>query len=213
MAKQLAGVYERLIACGTAEFLEKGYTDASLRTIAEKAETSTSSIYVRFKDKEGLFGAIVEPAAEEFKRRFIAVQETFRAYEKERQVKEVGQYSSSEMLRMIDYIYDHFDAFRLLLDASHGTRFQHFVNELVELEEAYTYEWTETTGCGTEIASGITKELYHVVVTSYFEGVFEIVRHNIGREDAKKYVQKLNAYHQAGFWAIAGVAQDKQVGE
>lgn len=36
---------------------------ASLRTIAAKAETTTGSIYSRFRDKEGLFGALVEPAA------------------------------------------------------------------------------------------------------------------------------------------------------
>ena len=58
MAKQIEGVYERLIACAKDEFLEKGYNDASLRTIAAKAKTSTNSIYVRFGDKAGLFEAI-----------------------------------------------------------------------------------------------------------------------------------------------------------
>ena len=29
----------------------------------DKAETTTGSIYSRFRDKEGLFGALVEPAA------------------------------------------------------------------------------------------------------------------------------------------------------
>lgn len=63
--------------CAKKEFLEKGYTDASLRTIAAEAETSTNSIYVRFKDKEGLFAAIVEPVSEEFISRCLNVQETF----------------------------------------------------------------------------------------------------------------------------------------
>ena len=44
MAKQIEGVYEAVIACAKKEFLEKGYTDASLRTIAQEAGTSTSSI-------------------------------------------------------------------------------------------------------------------------------------------------------------------------
>ena len=51
MAKQIEGVYEAVLACAKKEFLEKGYTDASLRTIAQEAGTSTSSIYTRFKDK------------------------------------------------------------------------------------------------------------------------------------------------------------------
>ena len=61
MAKQIEGVAERILAAAKEEFLDKGYVDASLRTIAAAAETSTNSIYVRFGDKEGLFSAIVEP--------------------------------------------------------------------------------------------------------------------------------------------------------
>lgn len=45
MAKQIEGVYENIIACATKEFLNKGYVDASLRTIATEAHTTTGSIY------------------------------------------------------------------------------------------------------------------------------------------------------------------------
>ena len=63
MTKPIEGVSERILSCAKEGFLEKGYADASLRTIAAKAETTTGSIYSRFRDKEGLFGALVEPAA------------------------------------------------------------------------------------------------------------------------------------------------------
>lgn len=188
--------------CAAKEFLEKGYSDASLRSIAEKAGTSTNSIYVRFRDKEGLFSAIVEPVAEEFMNRFLRVQETFHAFDKEVQQEEMGKYSSDEMLKMIDYIYDHFERFRLLLDASYGTKFQHFVDQLVAVEEEYTYKWMEVTGFQPEVEGAMTRELYHMVVTSYFEGIFEVIRHNISRADAKKYVVMLGKYHHAGFRAI-----------
>lgn len=77
MAKQLEGVSERILNCAKAEFLDKGYTDASLRSIAAAADTSTNSIYVRFGDKEGLFSAIVEPALNEMTERFLKIQEEF----------------------------------------------------------------------------------------------------------------------------------------
>ena len=50
LAKQIEGVYEAVLECAKKEFLEKGYKDASLRTIAQEAGTSTSSIYTRFGD-------------------------------------------------------------------------------------------------------------------------------------------------------------------
>lgn len=202
MAKQIEGVYERILECAKPEFLEKGYTDASLRTIAAKAETSTNSIYVRFKDKEGLFSAIVEPVVDELKDMFQNIQETFHSFDRDTQCREVGQYSSDEMLRMIDYIYDNFDVFRLLLDASYGTRFHNFVNWMVSMEEDYTYKWMEVTGFQLEMEGSMTRDLLHMVFTSYFEGLFEVVRHEINREDAKKYAQMLADYHHAGFLAI-----------
>ena len=204
MAKQIEGVYERILECAKKEFLEKGYTDASLRTIASEAGTSTNSIYVRFKDKEGLFGAIVEPVSEEFMARCLNVQETFHGFDSETQRKEVGKYSGNAMLNMVDYIYDHFEEFCLLLDASYGTKFHNFVDRLVSLEEEYTWKWMEATGSRMDSADGMTEAFYHIMVTSYFEGIFEVVRHKMGREEAKKYVSMMGKYHHAGFLAIVG---------
>ena len=75
MSKQVKGVSEKIEACAKKEFLEKGYVDASLRTIAEEADTTTGSIYSRYGGKEGLFSAIVEPVAREFTENFVSWQE------------------------------------------------------------------------------------------------------------------------------------------
>ena len=45
MTKQMEGVSEKILACAKAEFLQKGFGEASLRTIAAKAGTTTGSIY------------------------------------------------------------------------------------------------------------------------------------------------------------------------
>lgn len=66
MAKQVEGISEKVELCAKKEFLEKGYVDASLRTIAAEAGTTTGTIYSRYGGKEGLFSAIVEPVAKEF---------------------------------------------------------------------------------------------------------------------------------------------------
>lgn len=52
MTKPVEGVSEKILACAREEFLEKGYSDASLRTIAAKADVTTGSIYSRFGGKE-----------------------------------------------------------------------------------------------------------------------------------------------------------------
>ena len=40
MAKQIEGVYERILACAKKEFLQMGFAEASLRVIASEAQTT-----------------------------------------------------------------------------------------------------------------------------------------------------------------------------
>ena len=101
-----------------------------------------------------------------------------------------------------DYIYDHFDVFRLLLDGAHGTRFACFLDELVDIEVEYTYQYMEVIGCESVKSGQVTEEFIHIIVTAYFNGMFEVVRHNMDRAAARRYVKMLNDYHMAGFGTV-----------
>ena len=103
MAKQIEGVYDRILECARTEFLENGYTDASLRTIASAAGTSTNSIYVRFRDKEGLFCAIVEPVVNGMTQRFIEIQERFHQMDGEEQSEEMIDYAQDGMKTLVNF--------------------------------------------------------------------------------------------------------------
>ena len=204
MAKQIEGVSERILRCAKAEFLDKGYTDASLRNIAAAAETSTNSIYVRFKDKEGLFSAIVEPALSVMLERFLKIQEDFCRMDGAAQSKHMAEYADGGTLELVNYMYDHLDEFRLLLDASYGTRFHNFVDELVRIEVEYTSRYMEATGFPAHLSDTVTEKLLHIVTTSRFESIFEVIRHGMSREEAAKYIDLLSHYHRTGFFAVFG---------
>lgn len=204
MAKQIEGVAERILSCAKAEFLDKGYTDASLRTIAAAAETSTNSIYVRFQDKEGLFSAIVEPVLNEMIERFVKIQETFHRMERAEQAAQMPDYADGGTMELVEYMYDHLDEFRLLLDASYGTRFHNFVDELVRIEVEYTYKYMEAVGSTAQLGDATTQRLLHIVTTSRFESIFEIIRHGMSLEEAREYIGLLSRYHRTGFLAVFG---------
>lgn len=55
VAKQIEGAYDAVLARAKEEFLDKDYQEASLRTIAQKAGTSTDSIYTRFGPYPGWY--------------------------------------------------------------------------------------------------------------------------------------------------------------
>lgn len=197
MAKQIEGVAERILSCAKAEFLDKGYTDASLRTIAAAAETSTNSIYVRFQDKEGLFSAIVEPVLNEMIERFVKIQETFHRMDRAEQAAQMPYYADGGTMELVEYMYDH-------LDASYGTRFHNFVDELVRIEVEYTYKYMEAVGSTAQLGDATTQRLLHIVTTSRFESIFEIIRHGMSLEEAREYIGLLSRYHRTGFLAVFG---------
>ena len=186
MAKQVEGISEKVELCAKKEFLEKGYVDASLRTIAAEAGTTTGTIYSRYGGKEGLFSAIVEPVAKEFTGIFIGVQEKFHAIESDRQAVSLDDYAEDGMKQLVKYMYAHLEEFQILVKSSYGTRFQDFVEHLVELETDYTYKFM------------------HIMNKALFESFFEVIRHDMSEEEAWEYIEMLEKYHSAGWNIIYG---------
>lgn len=198
MAKQKEGVYERIIECTKKEFLKNGFKDASLRVIAQEAGTSTSSIYVRFNDKEGLFKAIVSPVMEEFEKYFFeknAVFDNFDDYEKEQILYDYSQECNNDM---VDFIYDHFVEFKLLLKCSYGTEFYDFIERLVEIEVDFTVKFLNSVKNDAIKSGRVTKQFLHIIARSYLSGLFEIVLHDMSKEEAKKYAYQLRQFYCAG---------------
>lgn len=201
MSKAVEGVTEKIEECARKEFKSKGYVEASLRTIAMEAGTTTGSIYSRYGGKEGLFSALVEPAAREFTEIFEDVQKKFHAMESEMQTESLDEYSRNGMIQLVEYMYNYFEEFNLLVNCSYGTKFQNFVEHLVDIETDYTYKYMEAVGLKFKEGRPLTKDFMHIMNTALFESFFEVVRHNMSKEEAMEYIDLLEKYHSAG-WSV-----------
>ena len=120
------------------------------------------------------------------------------------QARLMPKYADGGTAELIDHMYSHLDEFRLLLDSSYGTRFHNFVDELVRIEVEYTYKYMEAVGYPDRFGDALTEKLLHIVTTSRFEGIFEIIRHGMSREEACEYIGLLSRYHRTGFLEIFG---------
>ena len=201
MAKRKEGVEDRILVCAKEEFLSQGYRDASLRTIAAKAQTSTNAIYVRFGDKDGLYATIVEPCVKGFIQQFIEAQEQFHAYDAQTQMTNAERYTDESVHGLIDYVYDHYDEFRLLMDPSYGKRFENFIHEVAELETEYTFKYLQSIGWTVKENSPMDETFLHLLMSGYFDAWFEPIRHEMDREHAKQFIHLLQQYHKAGVLA------------
>ena len=134
MASRVEGFDEKILACAKEEFLEKGYTDASIRTIAQNAGVSTSAIYTRYSDKEGLFRFLVEPAANGLKELLRQSLSSFSSLTVSEQNKKFMEYSDRGFEVVTAYIYKYFPEFKLLITRAPGNYYQEFLEGLVKLD-------------------------------------------------------------------------------
>lgn len=208
MARQIEGVAERLIECAKAEFLEKGFKDASLRAIAENAETSTGSIYTRFGDKEGLFRAIVEPAITEFEETISVEMDAFNRAGGDMPVAEMFRYTAQRLEQLVDSVYDRFDVFKLLICFAEGTEYENFLHRLAEIEVKQTICYIEAIGNDALQSGRLPRALLHMLSSAYWAGVFQTVEHDMSREEALQYISQLKRFYRRGWQDVFFPSQE-----
>ena len=184
--------HEKIIAAARKEFLTYGFTDASMRRIAAAAGMSASGLYKHFASKEEMFSALVEPAYQGLLALFrqeAGDQEQFIG------TGDLSVWETSNDARLaVSYIYDHLDAFRLIICKSQGTKYESFLHDLAVLEEKMTLSFMEMLKKqGVKLNEFSEKEL-HLLTTTNVNAIFQTVEHDLTREEAIHYADTLDRF-------------------
>ena len=204
MANRVEGVTEKLLECAKQEFLANGYNGASMRTISENAGTTPRSIYTRYNDKEGLFKALVGDAANELRTFFSSRMEEYshRPAEVQKQLfhdEEFDNEHKGYMQTAIDLMYSRFDEFKLLICCAEGTEYAGFVDEIADIDEKYTLRYIEDTGNDVISSGRAGARLIHLLCSSYVYGFFEVIRHDMTKEEAEIHISQLQDFFSHGW--------------
>ena len=187
-----------------AEFLDKGFLGASLRQIVKNAGVTTGAFYGYFSSKEALFNSIVEPHAAAPMGRFMEAQTTFAELPEKEQPEHMGLESGRCVDWMVDYICAHREPVKLLLCCAEGTSYEHFVHNMVEVEVEYTQRYMEVLRRLSRDIPVLDKSLCHIIASGMFNGIFEIVVHDMPRDQAMRDVDQLRAFYTAGWSKLMG---------
>ena len=202
MARDKELHHESIIAAATAEFLEYGFKDASMRRIAFAAGMSASGLYKHFASKEEMFSALVDPAYQgllDIIRQEADDQEQFIG------ARELSLWESGRDASLaVAYIYDHLDAFRLLVCKSQGTKYESILHDLAVLEEQTTLSFMELLKKqGVKLHDFSEKEL-HLLTTANVNAVFQTVEHDFTRDEAMHYADTLDRFFSKGWKEFFG---------
>ena len=195
--------HERIIAAAKEEFLSCGFENASMRRIASNAGITVSGLYKHFPSKEEMFAALVQPMLDEF-------YALYRQKEQEEndaimQIGSAAAFLNEDAVYVMAFIYDHLDAFRLLVCCSQGTRYENYSNTLAEMEEESSLKFIDVLRERGDLVPEFDRREFHLLVSANVEAVLQPIRHDFTREEALHYAQTINTFFAKGWKLLCGM--------
>ena len=205
--RQVQGEATRLAILDAAIRLTRqvGFDKMTIRDICTAAGVTTGAFYRYYDSKEALFTAMVGEQAEYVLSMFQNTLDDFEKLPGDEQTKQMINISNGCIAGLMDYIYDNHDAFKLLIEHAEGTAYADFIHQLVVREVDSTYSFIRTLTAGGHPVETIHKNLVHMIASGLFTGIFEMIVHDMDREEADQYVSQLARFYAAGWSELLGV--------
>ena len=195
---------EKILKEAKTEFMEKGYQKASLREIVKKAGLTTGAFYGYFKNKEQLFDALVGEQYNEILDAYKDTLKQFFEFSPEEQCENMISITYKCMQYMKDYMYDNYDAVKMILCCSEGTKYNNMSSRMADMDVQATHDFSRTMETVTGVSKGVHPVLEHNLTSGMFAGFFGLIVHDVPREEADEYIEQLLNFYSAGWGRIMG---------
>ena len=200
MPKDKTATHERLIPIVKQEFLEYGYEKASVNRIAAHAGMSAAGLYRHYRDKEDMFASLVEGTIAEYDH----ICETWQDGTVQNP-EEYDPFGAAWIGQMLDFLYAHFDALKLLICCSAGSNYEDFEERLIEREVSSSKAFADAIRQKGGIPVSLTDEQWHLMATLYIRAVTEIIRHDMTRAHAEAHIDFLRDFLYPGMKKLFGL--------
>lgn len=184
------------------EFLRQGYNKTTLRGIASSVGCTTGAIYRYYKDKDAIFDALVKDASGTLVAQYEKNALSISSCSEDVEPTNVPEMSANEFDWLVDYIYDHYDVFRLICCASEGTTYEHYIEELIRIEEESTNRFIAVLKKSGMLKIHIDPIMAHILANTLFSGIFETVRHDLPRAVAMAHMRTLQQFYLGGWMRL-----------
>lgn len=205
MSEKAEKTREKILDTAIKHFLRDGFSGASLRSIVKDAGLTTGAFYKYYPTKEMLFDALVNPYVEHIYEIYDEILAEFEKLSALDQTNNMSTCATDGMDQMVDYIYDHYDHFRLLLKCGDSGKYEEFIHIMVDREMKSSHKYMQTMKKSGMDLSNVDESLMHMIYTGFFCSVFQIIEHDMNRDIAKKNVHQLKEFNMGGWeriWSI-----------
>ena len=195
---------ERILLAAKEEFLEKGYKNAWLRNISKKAGVTTGALYGYFKNKEDLFGTLVEKEYHYVLHMYNEVLQEFNTVPPAERIDRTSEYTGKGMRLTGTYMYEHWDAFKLILCHADDTAYGHLIDDMVELDIQATIAFSQSSEAVGIMLRPVNETLAQRLSYSKFSLFFDMVTQELPREQMDEYIDQLLQFYLGGWEKLWG---------
>lgn len=193
MPKDKTESHEKIISSARKEFMTYSFKDASMRRIAADSGMSASGLYKHFPSKEDMFAALVEPAYQGLIEMYRKSADDMHRILSTSDLSDVWE-TSNETAWIMEYVYENFDAFKLIICNAEGTRYENFLHEAARLGEESTLAFIEQFRSKGKRLNDFCMKEFHLLTTTYIDAVFQAVRHDLTKDEALHYAATLDEF-------------------
>lgn len=110
--------------------------------------------------------------------------------------------SPDNMDTLIRYIYDHFEVFKLLVTCSEQSAYEHFTHSLIDMDVELTQKYMERAAQLGHPVKTLSRQELHILINAQFSCLFEMVLHDMPREEAMAMAGTMSRFFIGGWQAI-----------
>ena len=199
MPRDKTATYEKIIRCMKEEFLTFGYEKASLNRVSAKVGITTAGLYKHFKNKEDMFFSLVKDTLDAF--HSVAASSTHQMETE----NEYNPFDDDWAMFWVDFIYKNYAGVKLLICCSKGSAYENFEEDLIRKEAEANKEYADILRTSGKMKKEISDMQWHILATAYVHLIFEVVRHDMTREEAIDHMQFVRDLLYPGWRQIYGL--------
>lgn len=208
MAKEVKSGETRqlLLQCAKKEFMEKGYSKASLRSICKEAGVTTGALYFFFQDKDDLFCSLVSDS-------LMRIMELIKEHQQLEENEAKGEILSSnhdmESERilvevLVHEMYQNRDEMLLLVNGAQGSSLENAVDRIIDEMDAHNLHLARATCQELDIPM-LEENLVHWMSHNQIDMFLYMLKHIETEEQALAFGRQAMTYLVTGWFALFGV--------
>jgi hypothetical protein len=181
------------------EFLEHGFKDASMRTIAKKSGVSLGNIYNYFRNKDEIFTQILSVPVSLLNK----VNNNFddKYFFDIENIKN-GNIKQLKFTYSIKFICNYRDELILLLFKAHGSSLEDFKDNWIDENTKAGIEWLKKYNKIHSKKVQASKFFIHYLNSSYVNFITEILMHDIYKNEMIEYLKEYFEFFYLGWQGI-----------